>query len=161
MADRTPRVLETRDESVRVQGWVNPRLLPDPEPEKGYRFRWVRTGSVNMSDTANVSMRLREGYEPVRISEHPGMKVLRDERSRFPDMVEVGGLMLCKIPEETARAREEVMARMAAAQVEAVDNHYMKESDPRMPLARPQRETRATFGQKPVVTGKDHRNVNK
>lgn len=148
---RKSRDAATRDNTKRVEAWKNPRLLPEPKEDAGYRYRWVRVGSAGTSDTANVSMRLREGYEPVKISEQPDMKIVPDVRARFPDMVEVGGLLLCKIPEELARAREESQERMTLAQIEAVDSHYMRESDPRMPLAAPQRKSEVSFGPRRTV----------
>jgi hypothetical protein len=157
MAERTPRTVQGRESEKRIEAWKNPRLLPDPEPEKGFRYRWVRSGSLGSLDTVNVSMRMREGYRPVAMTEHPDMQVVKDERSRFPDMVEVGGLMLCKIPEEIPRSREETQTRQSVAQVDAVDNHYLRESDPRMPLARPQRESRVTYGSRPPSATKDEK----
>lgn len=143
---RTPRSLESRETEKRKPLWRQSNLLPDPTPEDGYRHRWVRTGTAGTSDAANVSSRLREGYEPVKASDHQDFKILKDERSRFPDSVEVGGLLLCKIPEEIASSREEVMQERADGTIRAVDNHYMKESDGRAPLAKPQRATRVGIG---------------
>jgi hypothetical protein len=145
MAERD-RDNDTRETRKRKATWRPSSSLPDPKEQKGYRFRWVRTGAAGTSDAANVSARLREGYEPVNASDYPEMKLIADDRSRFPDKVEVGGLLLCKIPEEIAEAREEYMAKKADAQIASVDNHYMKESDGRSPLAKPQRNTRVKYG---------------
>ena len=143
---RTPREQASRETVKRVEAWKNPRLLPEPEARPGFRRRWVRTGSAGTGDTANVSMRMREGYEPLKISDHPEMKIIPDVRTRFPDMIEVGGLLLCEIPEEAAKAREDSQRQLTLAQIDAVDSHFMRESDPRMPLANPQRESKVTFG---------------
>jgi hypothetical protein len=35
---------------------------------------------------------------------------------------------------------------MAQRQMESVDNNYMRENDPRMPVLRPERSTKVTFG---------------
>lgn len=142
------REQEGREADKRKASWSSPRMLPDPEPEEGYRFRWVRTGSAGSSDTVNVSMRFREGYVPVALSEHPEMHIIKDERSRFPDAVEVGGLLLCKIPEENAEAREETQVNQAHAQIDSVENHFMRESDPRMPLQKVQRQSKVSMGRK-------------
>lgn len=145
------RELSTRETRKRKVTWKPTSSLPDPRPEKGYRFRWVRTGSAGTSDASNVSARLREGYEPVSASDYPEFKLIQDERARFPDKVEVGGLLLCKIPEEIAEAREEYMAKKADAQIASVDNHYMRESDGRSPLAKPQRTTKVKYGKDSLV----------
>ena len=38
------------------------------------------------------------------------------------------------MPIEQARARHEYYANQAQAQMESVDNHFMRNNDPRMPL---------------------------
>jgi len=58
---REPRELETRSETSRETAWQPPTLLPDPIPQPGWAFRWVRTSMVGQSDATNVSMRFREG----------------------------------------------------------------------------------------------------
>ena len=146
MADSRDRDSTTRETKKRKASWSPPTSLPDPKPEKGYRFRWVRTGSAGTSDAMNVSARLREGYEPVNAVDYADFRMIQDERSRFPDKVEIGGLLLCKIPEEIAEAREDFMAKKADAQTASVDNHYMRESDGRSPLAKPQRTTKVKYG---------------
>jgi hypothetical protein len=94
----------------------------------------------------NVSRRFREGYAPVAASEFPELKILSDVDSRFPENIEVGGLLLCSIPAETALRRVEGQSRQAQAQLDAVDRNYMRESDPRMPVLTPERSSRTTFG---------------
>ncbi len=48
--------------------------------------------------------------------------------------VEIGGLMLCKAPKERIEARAEYYNKQAQNQMDSVDNHFMRNSDPRMPL---------------------------
>ena len=146
MADRTPRDLETRENSVRPASWRPPSILPDPKPEPGYAFRWVRASMMGQNDNTNISGKLREGWEPVKASDHPELKLYADKNGRFPDAVEVGGLILCKIPEETARQRDAYYADMARQQMDSVDNNFMRENDPRMPLLKPERQSRTSFG---------------
>jgi hypothetical protein len=71
MAERTPRELETRAKFERPKQWMAPELLPTPNPEPGYAFRWIRTAILGKTDPSNVSSKLREGWEPVKASEHP------------------------------------------------------------------------------------------
>ena len=42
--------------------------------------------------------------------------------------------------------RDEYYRNIAQTQMEGVDNNYLKENDPRMPLLKPERKTRTTFG---------------
>ena len=101
---------------------------------------------MGQSDNANVSRRFREGYTPVKASEFPELQILSDVDSRFKENIEVGGLLLCSIPEEFAQDRIQGQLEEAQAQIQAVDNSYMRENDPRMPLLKPERSTRTSFG---------------
>jgi hypothetical protein len=71
--------------------------------------------------------------------------MLVDDTSRFKDNIEVGGLPLCKAPEEFVAQRKAHYARITQQQAEAVDNNFMKENDPRMPLFR-ERKSSTSFG---------------
>ncbi len=147
MADRTPRAQGTREASERRKGWQKPSLLPTPDPKDGLKFRWVRTSTLGQEDNKNVSSRFREGYSPVLSKDFPELKVMSDHNSRFPENIEVGGLLLCSIPAEFAEERTEGQAAMAQEQMEAVDRSYMRESDPRMPMLKPERTSKVTnFG---------------
>ena len=142
---RVPRETETRSTSERPKSWQPASTLPEPDKQPGYSYRWVRVSTLGQSDPRNVSAKLREGWEPVRIDEQPQFKMLVDKESRFKDNIEVAGLLLCKIPKEFMEQRREHFARMTEAQNESVDNNFMKENDPRMPLFR-ERKSTASFG---------------
>jgi len=146
MADRTPRDFTTRAQEARPQSWRPPSILPDPKPEPGFVFRWVRTSMGGQSDNTNVSRQFREGYVPVKAVDHPELMLFADKNGRFPENVEVGGLLLCKVPEEVAGQRNAYYQNFASQQMESVDNNFMRENDPRMPLLQPERSSRVTFG---------------
>jgi hypothetical protein len=147
MADRTPRDLQTREATERKKPWSKAELLPTPAPRDGLKFRWVRTSTLGQTDNINVSKRMREGYTPVRAEDFPELKILSDLDSRFKGNIEVGGLLLCSIPEERVMERVEGQLEQANVQMQAVDNNFLRESDPRMPVLRPERSTRTTqFG---------------
>jgi hypothetical protein len=150
MADeqkRTPRSIEDREASKRPgSSWLPASVLPTPEPEDGWVFRWVRTSTLGHADNTNVSQKFREGWVPVKADEKPEMHVMSDIESRFDGNIEIGGLLLCKAPEEEMRQRGEYYRNVANQQMESVDNSFMKENDPRMPLLKPERNTRTTFG---------------
>lgn len=146
MVDRTPRENQTREKTERKKSWTRPSALPTPEPRDGLHFRWIRTSMLGASDNPNVSRRFREGYVPVKAADHPEMQLLSDVDSRFPDNIEVGGLMLCAIDKDIAEDRSEQQLEASRQQMDAVDNNYMRQSDPRMPVLRPERNTRTSFG---------------
>ena len=149
MADeRTPRFQDTRAEDVRPKddSWVPASILPTPEPQDGWTFRWIRTSVNGESDNQNVSRKFREGWVPVKASEHPELKIQSDYKSQFKDNIEQGGLLLCKAPKEKMDARNKHYQELARQQMEGVDAQYMSQNDPRMPLMKPEKSTRTTFG---------------
>jgi hypothetical protein len=100
---------------------------------------------LNSADPRNLSAKLREGWEPVRIEEQPKFQLLVDPNSRYKDNIEIGGLLLCKTPDEFVQQRNKYYTDQADAQMEAVDNTLMRQSDPRMPLFN-ERKTKNSFG---------------
>jgi len=142
---RTPRDLETRTTGERPKRWMPPQLLPDPKPEDGYSYRWIRISTLGNQDPMNISSKLREGWEPVKASAHPEVQLMNAGGSRYPDSIEIGGLLLCKIPSEFMDQRRDFYSQQADGQMSAVDNNFMRESDPRMPMFK-DRQTKVTFG---------------
>lgn len=142
---RDKRELSTRASTTRPAKWMPPQLLPDPTPEPGYVFRWIRVSTMNKDDPTNISSKLREGWEPVRASDHPEVRLFGTDDKRFPDSIQVGGLLLCKTPAEFVDQRNAYYSQQAESQMQSVDNTYMRENDPRMPLFK-ERSTKVTFG---------------
>ena len=132
--NRLARELESRETTQRKKEWAPPQILPEPTPIPGYVFRWIRTAIMGQFDPTNTSSKLREGWEPCKSEEHPEMMLYADPTSRFKGNVEIGGLMLCKAPEEFVKARADYFSNQSKSQMDAVDNNYMKANDPRMPM---------------------------
>ena len=145
MAERIPREFESRAKAERPKAWLPPQTLPDPNPEPGYAFRWIRISTLGNSDPSTVSAKLREGWEPVKASDHPEVHVMGTGSGRFPDSIEVGGLLLCKTPIEFVEQRNAYYQRQAEGQMQSVDNSFMRENDPRMPLFK-ERKSEVKFG---------------
>ena len=143
--NRLNRELETRVVSERPKQWAPAELLPEPDKQAGYAYRWIRTSTLNQADPRNLSGKLREGWEPVALEEQPKFQLLVDPNSRFKDNIEIGGLLLCKTPEEFVEQRNSHYAKQSEAQTEAVDNNLMRQSDPRMPLFKEGKST-SSFG---------------
>lgn len=143
--NRINRELETRDKNVRKRSWQRPETLPSPTPEDGYEYHWVRVSTQGQADATNVSSKLREGWEPVRAADHPEITMVTIENDRFADNVVIGGLMLCKAPTELVEERTEYYDTQTKSQMHSVDNNFMRENDPRMPLFN-ERKSKVTFG---------------
>ena len=143
--NRVTRETESRDKVERPKKWMPPELLPNPNPEPGYGFRWIRVSTLGTDDPMNVSSKLREGWEPVKASDHPEIQLMGSGKNRYPDSIEIGGLILCKTPSEFIEQRNEHFQKAADGQMSSVDNNLMRENDPRMPLFK-ERRTEVSFG---------------
>jgi hypothetical protein len=143
--NRLTRELENRAQQERPKQWAPAETLPEPDKQAGFAYRWVRVSTLGNSDPRNLSGKLREGWEPVKVSEQPKFKLLIDPNSRFKDNVEIGGLLLCKTPEEFVKQRNDYYANQTQAQTTAIDNSFMRENDARMPLFA-ERKSSTSFG---------------
>lgn len=143
--NRLARELENRETTTRKKQWTPPQLLPDPKAQPGWVYRWIRTSIMGQFDPTNTSAKMREGWEPVKAEDHPELMMQSDPNSRFKGNIEIGGLMLCKAPEEMADQRKEYYERQSQSQIEAVNNSFMRTEDKRMPLFN-ERRSSTTFG---------------
>ena len=96
-------------------------------------------------DPSNISSKFREGYEPCKADEYPELMMHAILEGRFKGNIEIGGLLLCRTPSEFMEQRAAYYANQNKAQVESVDNNFMRENDPRMPLFA-EKKSKVTFG---------------
>lgn len=143
--NRTAREADTRQVMQRPEAWRPPEVLPSPDPRPGWSHRWVRTSTMGTADPSNISSKLREGYEPCKADDYPELMMHATTEGRFKGNVEVGGLLLCRIPEEFLKQRMDYYSNQNKAQMDSVDNNFLRESDPRMPLFS-EKKTKVTFG---------------
>lgn len=143
--NRLQREFETRDQNSRSKSWQPSSLLPEVAERKGWAHRWIRTSFIGKVDNVNVSSAFREGWEPVKVEDYPELHVRSDRNSEFTGNIEIGGLLLCKRPEEVSIQRAAHYANKSAEQMAAVDSNLMKQNDPRMPLFKESR-TSVSFG---------------
>lgn len=143
--NRLTRELESRETTARPKQWQQPESLPEPDKQPGFAYRWIRVATLNVADPRNLSGKLREGWEPVPVEEQPKFRLLVDPASRFKDNIEIGGLLLCKTPIEFVNQRTQYYEKQANAQIESVDNNFMRQSDARMPLFK-ERKSSTSFG---------------
>jgi len=140
------RELETRETEMKpVATWAPPELLPQPNERPGWVHRYVRTSTLGTVDPMNVSSKRREGFEPVKAEDYPELMAHASLDGQFKGSIEIGGLVLCRAPAEFMEQRASHFEKLANQQMESVDNTYMRENDPRMPLFK-ERSTKVTFG---------------
>lgn len=154
MANRTERSAETREDKTRRKPWAPPAMLETPTPPEGYAYRWIRSEMMGQDDRLNMSKRIREGYELVHPDEVAGFALPTIDDGKHAGVVGVGGLILAKIPIETTNERRAYYNKQVSDQINALDNELAKESNPAMPIGRPQRESQTSFGNPENKPGK-------
>ena len=142
---RTSHASQTRDKVKRPTTWTPPSSLDAPPAPDGYRHRWIRTETMGFDDTKNMSGKIRSGWELVRADQYPETDYPTVKEGKYAGVIGVGGLVLARIPEEVAKAREEYFRRQTKDRDDAVNNDLMKEEHPSMPINQ-DRQTRVTFG---------------
>jgi hypothetical protein len=142
---RDKRDNSTRETDTRKKAWAPPEVLPSPNPEEGYTFRWIRVASLGQVDATNLSSKIREGWTPTKAKDHPEITLVSIEQERFKDNIVIGGLMLCKAPDEMIAERNAYYENQANSQMQSVDNNLMRENDARMPMFN-ERTSKVTFG---------------
>lgn len=143
--DRNSRTSETRETESRRKPWAPPSVLDAPPPPEGYKHRWVRSAIRGEEDKGNVFNRLRQGYEPVRADEHLGYQAPTVEDGKHAGIIGNGGLILTRVPVETAQERTAYYGGRTREQMDAVDQDLMKEQHPSMPINQ-SRQSRVSFG---------------
>jgi hypothetical protein len=148
MPGRDSRSATSREKSSRRKPWQPPSMLDAPEAPAGFQHRWIRAEVRGHDDRANMSKRVREGFELVRAEEYPDFEAPMVEDGKHAGVIGVGGLVLARIPEETVLERSAYFQNETNEQMSGVDNDYMRESDPTMPLKQGdvERTTKVAFG---------------
>ena len=146
MVNKTLRSSETREKTARKKGWTIPSALDAPPAPDGYKHLWIRESVRGFDDYKNISGKLREGWELVRADEYPDWELPTIEDGKHAGVIGVGGLLLARMPVETIEERNAYYRSLTEGQKQAVDNDLLKIEDPRMPISKPQRQTKVTFG---------------
>jgi hypothetical protein len=127
---RAPRTLETRASSERERNYQPSTILPDPEPQAGWVFRWCRVAIHSQPDHGSYQRRLREGWEAVRAEDHPELVTgggFGDPR--YNGLIEIGGLILCKQPVEVSERRRQYNADFTRQKTEDADNAFLRDNN--------------------------------
>ena len=146
---KTSRESNARVKETRKKDWTPPSSLDAPAAPQGYCHRWIRTSTAGFEDVANVSKKLREGWEFVKaetllseIGEHDYPII---SEGKHAGLIGIGGLVLARIPEEILKQRAEYFRRITQDRADAIDRDLMKEQHPDMPI-NIDRQSRVSFG---------------
>ena len=142
---KTSRASQTRAKAETKKVWTPPNSLDAPPAPTGYRHQWIRAEVLGQQDTKNVAASLREGWELVRADQYPDQDYPSLKEGKYAGVIGVGGLVLARIPEEVAKAREDYFAQQTKDRDDAVNNDLMKEQHSSMPI-NAERQSRVTFG---------------
>ena len=143
--NRLKRELDSRTTAYRPTSWKAPETLPMPDERPGWKHRYIRLSTLGVADPSNISSKLREGYEPCKADEYPELMMHAAIEGRFRGGIEIGGLLLCRIPSEFMEQRAKHFANLNQSQMESVDNNFLRESNPKMPLFS-EKKSNVTFG---------------
>ncbi len=144
---RLDRALETRANSYRPTSWRAPEALPMPDDRPGWKHRYIRLSTLGAADPSNISSKLREGYEPVKAEEYPELMMHAATEGRFKGGIEIGGLLLCRIPAEFMEQRAKHFENLNKSQMDSVDNNFLRERDARSNMALfADKKSKVTFG---------------
>ena len=146
--DRSPRNSQSRQRSTRPTEWKPPSMLDAPPPPEGFTHRWIRESTMGYDDRKNVSARLREGFELVRADEYPDWdgEVVPD--GKHTGVLGQGGLLLARFPEDLLEQRNRYYQKRTSEAMDAIDNDLLRENDSRMPILKPDRDSKIEFGGK-------------
>jgi hypothetical protein len=142
---KTSRASQTKAKTAKKVVWTPPSSLDAPNAPAGYRHRWIRAEVMGFDDTKNMTAMIRSGYELVRADEYPEEDYPVMKEGKYAGMIGVGGLVLARIPEEIAKARQDYYDKQNEAKEEAIKHDILKEQHPSMPISQ-ERQTRVTFG---------------
>ena len=148
MVDRTTRTEQSREKNSRRKPWIPPSTLDAPDPPEGYTHRWIRESVMGNDDKKNLSARLREGFDLVRADEYPDFEAPTVNDGKHAGVIGVGGLLLARFPIESKKERDAYFQGKTDEQRTAVDNDLMREEHSSMPILKPDRQSRVTFGAK-------------
>ena len=143
---RTLKANQTRAGQARRESWKPPSMLDAPPAPEGYVHRWIRAEVMGFDDRKNVAARSREGWELVRGEEYPDFQIPTVDDGKHSGVIGVGGLLLARIPIEIVEERSKHFQNMTHNQMAAVDNELAREQHPAMPINKPDRQSRVTFG---------------
>ena len=145
--NRKSRDADSRVQMQRPMVWRAPETLPKPDDRPGWTHRYVRTATMGVADPSNISSKLREGYEPCKAEDYPELMMHASTEGRFKGSIEVGGLLLCRIPSEFLEQRMKHYDEKNRMQMESVDNTFLRERDARSNMAMiVDKKSKVTFG---------------
>jgi hypothetical protein len=139
---------ETRvEKSTKESKWRPSNLLEAPEARPGMSQRWVATMVLGQETPTNVAKRLREGWvprDPKTVKEIQHFPTI--EHGRFAGHIGIEGMVLCEMPTEMVKQRNEYYANMTDNLMRSVENDMNRAETPGQPIQRTFKSTVSSEG---------------
>ena len=128
-APRQDREAETREADATPLTWRPADVLPDPPQKDGWVHRWVRGSSRGELDSVNMARAVREGWQPVSAEDYPEISMQMFNKGESIGTIEFGGLILCRMPVELAKARDKYYTDLSLNQINSINARLREEQE--------------------------------
>ena len=139
---------ETRVEKSKLASkWRPSNLLEAPEARPGMAQRWVATMVLGQETPTNVAKRLREGWvprDPKTVKEIQHFPTI--EHGRFAGHIGIEGMVLCEMPTNMVKQRNEYYAQMTENLMTSVEQDMNRAETPGQPIQRTFKSTVSSDG---------------
>jgi hypothetical protein len=134
----TPQKTASRNQQPKRElpvAWQPATALEAPPAPRGMVLRWIRYKLGDKDDTKNISRKFREGWRPYLVSECPSDYTPPETaKTKFGDTIAVGSLILCMMPRELWKKRQEYFRDRQARQFKSAHNKFRSVEDPNLPI---------------------------
>ena len=139
---------ETRVEKSKLASkWRPSNLLEAPEARPGFSQRWIATMVLGQETPTNVAKRLREGWvprDPKTVKEIQHFPTI--EHGRFAGHIGIEGMVLCEMPTNMVKQRNEYYAQMTENLMTSVEQDMNRAETPGQPIQRTFKSTVSSDG---------------
>lgn len=144
------RADDPREDESRPLVWNPPSKLETPKARRGMTQKWVRKSLLGTEEPHHVASRHREGWRPRPAETAPDFPASKDGR------IEMGGLLLCEMPNSMVEQRNAHYLDRTNQQDDAIAHDLHKAREQGEPSKFIQdRETKITRGGVPPVKDDD------
>lgn len=134
--------------------WTEGTSLEAPPCPPAKVMRWIRFKIGDRDDVKNTSKKFRQGWRPYLVKDCPAnYSPPETAKTRFGEAISIGSLMLCVMPRELWKQRQQYYRERQLRQYKAAHSKFRSEEDPRLPIHQTNRETFTRGVRRPNVDG--------
>lgn len=146
------------DSENEILEWRRHSDLDAPPPRDGYVNRFIRVRLGTVRDTARLRNAMREGWRPVKADSVDDSTLPNIHLETFGDVIGVEDLILCEMPEQVFKKRQEFYRKKAKRQRAAITRQLDEQSRSNVPGFGPiqqQRQSSVSVPQRSVAVADD------